>query len=293
MNRIMLVAVGNYDSKKLISSLQSMILNPEEETVKVIQGRDMEYITQEGTYTKPPVIGKQSFFMGQIVKKDQSDFPSIVEYKGHDMWVSGILNEQEVLDSSVIRDFVESKEEREKVRKNPNLILNYLAQEKDKTIIDLLIDYRIHGMYSVLNLSPKYPCLTIRTTYDCPSFVGYDYNSGVNYFCNSKEVLDQLKAENVYLHRRYDKVSSYYPYGRGYTGAELYEYEDRKKVLEKIKFTTGKEKAVSDFEKSRLLTVGKDVRDRIIARFNPIYEFQRLASKCIDNHVYTFKSKNK
>ena len=304
MNKIMLIAKGNFDSKKLISALQSMILDPSSETVKVVQGYGMKYVSDEGTFYKPKTIGKENFFMGQIIDKNvEDDFPGVITIEKNkrskkDYWLFGALNDEQVRKSTIVDDLIRkhpdkmNKEDKIKIYKNPELLLRYLFLYEDDSIINVLNEYGIRGMYSILGLDKDYPAFKVETTREWIFFDGYSREYNADFYCNSKEVLDSLGIES-HISSRYDKFRGYYPYGRSYSGGECVDFLERKKVLENSRFVTGREKAISDFEQSKLLTISSCARDGLIEVYNPIYEFQKLASKCLVVHNYKFKSKSK
>ena len=149
MNKIMLVAKGNFDSKKLISALQSMILDPSSETVKVVQGYGMKYVSDEGTFYKPETIGKENFFMGQIIdRKLEDDFPGVITIEKNkrskkDYWLFGALNNEQVRKSTIVDDLIRkhpdkmNKEDKIKIYKNPELLLRYIFLYEDDSIINV------------------------------------------------------------------------------------------------------------------------------------------------------------
>jgi hypothetical protein len=290
MNRIIFVADGRFDSKKIISALQKMILNPELETVKVLQGQNMEYTIEEGSYTREPIIGKRSFIMAQIVEKGKKSLPDVVSFRNSkgkkcEYWVSGILDREKVLDSGIINDFVTTKCAKQQVLENPDLILKYLVKE-DRSIEEILREYNIEGIYSILDLDSKYPCFTTRSTLNTICYT----SAGDGYICNCKDVFDYLCLKYS-TNKRYNDVIQLYPYGRNYSCASIPKDDEIKEDMKK--YITGRDKALEDFKKSQLLIVERDTNNRLIDMFNPVYEHQKLASKCLENHVYTFKNKNK
>ncbi|MBR4830691.1 MAG: hypothetical protein IKZ96_02880 [Bacilli bacterium] len=231
MNKILLVAEGNYDSDKLINALQRMVIDPKKEMVRAIEIHDMEYRKDDLT------TGTQSFFMGQIVSNEDINYPNYPGYVFYEdengmqikeYYLSGILDEQRVLDSGIIEDVIDNEEDRIKVRNNPSLLLYYLLKNGEENVENQLREYGINGAYSVLDPNPDYPIDTGKENHDNPIFyfrtthnlVGYtdkmpkypNEGHSVSYYTNSREIMDYLGL-SYFSFKKLEKKSRYYPNG--------------------------------------------------------------------------------
>lgn len=266
MNRIILVSEGNFDSDKLINSLRRMILDSEKETIKVVNIHDMEYMSKDGS-TKT-----QSFFMGQIVPKDDKNFPRYITYEDEngiqtkDFYIAGFLDEQAVLNSTIIKDLISDEQDRSIVRNNPSLLLNYLLDNGVEDISHILNEYKINGAYSVLDYSSDKPTFYFGTT---GRLVAYsdklpkypDEDHTVSYYTNSREVMEYLGVDYGTC-TRLEKKSRYYP-----TGCSLFS-----------------EVFLSYAEKERNRNSRFIIGDE---------ELSNKTSINVENHVYRLKNKNK
>ena len=228
MNKIILVAEGNYDSDKLINALQRMVIDSEKEIVRVVEIHEMKYRKDDLT------TGTQSFFMGQIVSNEDKNFPSYVYYEDEngmqikEYYLAGILDEQRVLKSGIIEDVIDNEEDRNKVRNNPILLLYYLLKNGEENIDKCLRKYGINGAYSILDPNLDYPIDTGKVNHTNPIFyfkttnnlVGYTDSMpkypreghNVSYYTNSREIMDYLGL-NYFSFTSLEKKSRYYPKG--------------------------------------------------------------------------------
>ena len=266
MNRIILVSEGNFDSDKLINSLRRMILDPEKETIKVVNIHDMEYIAKDGS------IKTQSFFMGQIVLKDDKDFPRYITFEDENgiqikaFYIAGFLDEQDVLNSTIIEDLISNEQDRSIVRNNPSLLLNYLLDKGVEDISDILNEYKINGAYSVLDYSSEKPTFYFGTTGrlvaytdKLPKYLDEDYT--VSYYTNSREILEYLGVDYGTC-TRLEKKSSYYPTGFSVFSEVLLSYAEKER------------------NKNSRFIIGDE-------------ELSNKNSINVENHVYKLKNKNK
>lgn len=220
MNKIVLVAEGKFDCEKLIKSLRRMIIDPGKESISVINIRDDEYKEKDGT------IKIQSFFMGQIVPKDDRNSNIYITFEDEngmqikEYYISGFLDDESVLNSTIIEDLISSEQDRTIIRNNPSLLLKYLLDMGEENIGRTLNDYGINGVYSVLNDSAwveNKPDFYFGTT---GSLIGYtdtmpkypSEDHTVSYYTNSREVLEYLGVDyRPFI--KLEKKSRYYPDG--------------------------------------------------------------------------------
>ena len=231
MNKILLVAEGNFDRDKLINALQRMVIDSEKEIVRVVEIHEMNYRKDDLT------TGTQSFFMGQIVSNEDINYPNYPGYVFYEdengmqikeYYLSGILDEQRVLESGIIEDVIDNEEDRNKVRNNPVLLLYYLLKNGEENIDKCLREYGINGAYSILDPNLDYPIDTGKVNHTNPifyfkttnNFVGYtdsmpkypEEGHNVSYYTNSREIMDYLGL-NYFSFTSLEKKSRYYPKG--------------------------------------------------------------------------------
>ena len=222
MDKILVAKGENFDSNLLISSLKRMAIDSKE-SVKVIQGHNMEYI-DDG-------IKKESFFIGQVVNENNK-MPGIMTIEDRDLWVVGTVDEKSVLNSKILEDYL-NEENRLKVYENPSLLLKYLIPYGDKTIERLFIDYRINSIYSILDTSLDKTSLHFRATYNAIGYIGK--KDGVTYFSNSKEIMEYLGIDYK-VYRRLESISKFYPGLSIFSGICLSSIENE--ALKQIKVST-------------------------------------------------------
>lgn len=279
MNKIILIASGKFNSVKLITALQRMIIDPSKETVRSIYLKDMPYVV-EGKET----VKHEDFFMAQIVDNECKWTPTTLYFNDKDgrqreICVSGIVDEKQVLESGIIDKYFTGLFN-EKVRKNPDKLIMFLSQKMNaRELRVVLSEYGIDSLFSIVNMNPNHARLNIRTTGDFVCYYKTTEKEDLKICCNSKEVLEDLGFDCHQSMKGLEVIDRYSPIKSKYTswiGA------NRDKDLPT--FTTG----VDVFRTQISSSIGLTYKEFA----NQLIEFQRQASKCTDNQTLTFKKKD-
>lgn len=284
MNKIMLVVDGEkIDSMKLVSSLQKMILDPSKETIKVIEGT-LNYKERGPIGSNILVDKKTDIFIGQIVDKSYKTFPCIIQRGKKEYWCSGFIDLEQTLSSPEIQKYVLNSCKDEKIKSNPNSLLKYLFKKCGIFDLETLL-YDVDSFVARLDTTKDGTALHCFSNGNTVVF--YSQDNWMNYYCNSKEVLDYLGLK-TYAEKVLRAGSYFYPaggYGHGYS-------DPTKEEIENAKFPTIVDKAGSELEQALLSVTDQKSASQIITAFYDMGNNVQEASKNCIRRVYTFKRKN-
>ena len=289
MNKILLVAHGEFNVDKLIGALQNMVLDSDNEKIVAIYGQNFNI--HESDRFDGDIDYKDSVFMGQIVDKNTNDFPYIFKHTGRtrtwDFWVSGIIDKDQVLKSKLI-DKVVLEQDKETIRNNPNLLVEYLHFIKNREykmtdhVNQYLNEYNIDSIYSIFDFDTVSPLFRVCTTGDTICY--YGGNDKVTYMSNSGEVLNSIGVKNFPV-KDFSYNHGYWVYGHGSYGWTNVD----PKGTDLPKFHSKEDVKSSEFEKSLLLVTDERQKEQLLAIYNNAKNNPKDFAKKAEVHVFTYK----
>ncbi len=282
MNKIMVVARGkNIDTYKIISSLQSMILDSSKEIVSSFYANDMEFNYRNLFGTN--YHDEDNTFMAQIVEKGKETYPLHFSYKNKDMTepvemvICGVFDEEQVKSSNTIEKNFEDEEIRNLMNSDIKNFPKYICDASNHESIEwcfrgidsTMIVYRLsHYPYCVFFSYGKTGC-----------YIGE--KNDVEYYSNSKEVLENMGIKCVYFQRFYTRDG-------GGTEFSVKNEEENRPV-----FKSGFDILKENFEKEISAIDDPRLRKKILKEFEKVVKYYKsLLRARSKTKIFTNKNKN-
>lgn len=282
MNKIMVVARGeDINTHKIISSLNSMILDPSKEIVSCFYVKDLE-INYRNIFGERRCY-EDNTFMAQIVEKGKEIYPLHFTYKRDDesdpieIVVCGVFDEEQVKSSDEIKRYFKDENIRELIYSDPKNFPKYICDVYKHESIEWVFR-EIDSTMLIYRLS-NYPFCLFFSNGKTGCYVGEEED--VEYYSNSREVLENMGIKFSY-HQRYFKMDG------GGTEYSLRDNEDDKTV-----FKSGFDVIKENFKKEISIIDDPKIRKKMLKEFEKVVKYyKRLLRMPAKVKIYTNKNKD-